>query len=193
MPPWKPDGDSPTFVDERRLTDAQIVLIDRWMRAGAPEGADDDLPRPPVAVGGWLWGRPDIVIALPTYTLRADGPDVFRNFVVAVPGRDMKFVKALQFRPRSQGVHHANIRVDLTGKDKTVTMFQSLVSAMLNVMIGNDGSCINVAIADGNKWLVTYPLGSNVSGGSAAWVTGDPIHNTLDAYDNGLFCAPHRQ
>ena len=114
MPPWKPDGDSPTFVDERRLTDAQIGLIDRWVRAGAPEGAHDDLPRPPVAVGGWLWGRPDLVIALPTYTLRADGPDVFRNFVVAVPGRDVKFVKALQFRPRSQGVHHANIRVDLT-------------------------------------------------------------------------------
>jgi hypothetical protein len=79
-----------------------------------------------------------------------------------------------------------------TGKDKTVTMFQSLVSAMLNVMIGNDGSCINVAIAQGNAWLATYPLGSNVAGGSAAWAAGDPIHNTLDAYDNGLLCAPHR-
>jgi hypothetical protein len=79
-----------------------------------------------------------------------------------------------------------------TGKDKTVTMFQSLVSAMLNVMIGNDGSCINAAIAQGNAWLATYPLGSNVAGGSAAWAAGDPIHNTLDAYDNGLLCAPHR-
>jgi len=80
-----------------------------------------------------------------------------------------------------------------TGKDKTVTMFQSLVSAMLSVMIGNDGSCINAAIAQGNAWLATYPLGSNVGGGSAAWAAGDPIHNTLDAYDNGLLCAPHRQ
>jgi hypothetical protein len=79
-----------------------------------------------------------------------------------------------------------------TGKDKTVTMFQSLVSAMLNVMIGNDGSCINAAIAQGNAWLATYPLGSNVAGGSAAWAAGNPIHNTLDAYDNGLLCAPHR-
>jgi hypothetical protein len=80
-----------------------------------------------------------------------------------------------------------------TGKDKTVTMFQSLVSAMLSVMIGNDGSCINTSIAQGNAWLMTYPLGSNVAGGSQAWASGDPIHNTLDAYDNGLLCAPHRQ
>jgi len=80
-----------------------------------------------------------------------------------------------------------------TGKDKTVTMFQSLVSAMLNVMIGNDGSCINAAIAQGNAWLASYPLGSNVAGGSGAWAAGDPIHIALDAYDNGLLCAPHRQ
>ena len=80
-----------------------------------------------------------------------------------------------------------------TGKDKTITMFQSLVSAMLSVTIGNDGSCINAAIAQGNAWLGTYGLGSNVGGGSAAWAIGDPIHNTLDAYDNGLLCAPHRQ
>jgi hypothetical protein len=80
-----------------------------------------------------------------------------------------------------------------TGKDKTVTMFQSLLSAMLSVGIGNDGSCISSAIAQGNAWLMSNPLGSNVAGGSAAWAVGDPIHITLDAYDNGLLCAPHRQ
>jgi hypothetical protein len=80
-----------------------------------------------------------------------------------------------------------------TGKDKTVTMFQSLLSAILSVASGNDGSCISAAITQGNNWLMAYPLGSNVGGGSAAWTVGDPIHNTLDAYDNGLLCAPHRQ
>ncbi|HEY2904897.1 MAG TPA: hypothetical protein VGJ29_03295 [Vicinamibacterales bacterium] len=81
-----------------------------------------------------------------------------------------------------------------TGKDKTVTMFQSLLSAMLSAgVVGNDGSCISASITQGNNWLMTYPLGSNVAGGSAAWTVGDPIHITLDAYDNGLLCAPHRQ
>jgi hypothetical protein len=79
-----------------------------------------------------------------------------------------------------------------TGKDKTVTMFQSLLSAMLSVAVGNDGSCINTSITQGNTWLATYPLGSNVAGSSYAWSIGQPIQQTLDAYDNGLLCAPHR-
>jgi hypothetical protein len=80
------------------------------------------------------------------------------------------------------------------GKDKTTTMFSSLVPAMLNVMIGNDGSCVTGAIADGNAWMALYgPVGSNVAASSPAWLAGEPIHQTLDAYNNGLLCAPHRQ
>jgi len=79
------------------------------------------------------------------------------------------------------------------GKDKTTTMFSSLVPAMLNILIGNDGSCVSSAIAAGNAWLAANPLGSGVAGGSAAWAAGEPTHMTLDAYNNGLLCAPHRQ
>jgi hypothetical protein len=80
------------------------------------------------------------------------------------------------------------------GKDKTTTMFSSLVPAMLNVLIGNDGSCVNAAIAAGNAWMAAYgPVGSNVAGSSSAWSIGEPTHITLDGYNNGLLCAPHRQ
>jgi tetratricopeptide (TPR) repeat protein len=114
MPPWKPDGDSPRFAGARRLGDRDIAVIDRWVRAGAPEGRREDLPRPPPPTGGWLWGEPDLVLALPAYSLRGDGADVFRNFVVTVPGRGARYVRAFQFRPRSRAVHHANVRVDPT-------------------------------------------------------------------------------
>jgi len=61
-------------------------------------------------------------------------------------------------------------------------------------MIGNDGSCVNSATAAGNAWFATYgPVGSGIAGGSAAWAAGEPTHQTLDAYNNGLLCAPHRQ
>jgi len=80
------------------------------------------------------------------------------------------------------------------GKDKTTTMFSSLVPAMLNRLIGNDTSCVNATIAAANAWMATYgPVGSGVAGGSAAWAAGEPLHQTLDAYNNGLLCAPHRQ
>jgi hypothetical protein len=79
------------------------------------------------------------------------------------------------------------------GKDKTVTMFSSLVPAMLNVMIGNDASCIASTIADANAWLATYGLGTNVPASSAAWAAGEPLHIQMDNYNNGRLCAPHRQ
>ena len=59
------------------------------------------------------------------------------------------------------------------GKDKTTTMFSSLVPAMLNVCIGNDGSCVTSTIAAANTWMATYgPVGSNVAASSYAWTHG---------------------
>jgi hypothetical protein len=79
------------------------------------------------------------------------------------------------------------------GKDKTTTMFASLVSAELSIMEGNVGSCVSDTITAADAWMAQYPVGSNVAGGSAAWQIGQPLQNTLDEYDNGLLCAPHRQ
>jgi len=80
-----------------------------------------------------------------------------------------------------------------TGSDKTVTMFSSLVPAMLNVLIGNDASCVATAIEAGNNWMATYgPVGSGVRASSLAWKLGEPIHRAMDNYNNGMLCAPHR-
>jgi len=80
------------------------------------------------------------------------------------------------------------------GKDKTTTMFSSLVPAMLNVMVGNDESCVATTIAAANAWMATYgPVGSGVAASSDAWAEGEPLHSHLDNYNNGRLCAPHRQ
>ena len=79
------------------------------------------------------------------------------------------------------------------GKDKSTTMFSSLVPAMLNVLIGNDDSCVAPTIAAADSWMETYPVGSNVAASSSAWAAGEPLHITLDHYNNGRLCAPHRQ
>ena len=72
-------------------------------------------------------------------------------------------------------------------------MFSSLVPAMLNVMIGNDPGCVASTITSANAWMATYgPVGSNVAASSYAWSVGEPLHKQMDAYNNGLLCAPHR-
>jgi hypothetical protein len=80
------------------------------------------------------------------------------------------------------------------GKDRTLTMFSSLVPAKLNVLIGNDGSCVASTIASADEWMQAYgPVGSNVHAASLAWKLGEPFHRQLDNYNNGMLCAPHRE
>jgi tetratricopeptide (TPR) repeat protein len=113
MPPWKPGGERGVFVGDRRLTDREIALIGEWASAGAPEGSRTG-PLDPARRSGWQLGVPDVVVTLPEYTLPPEGLDVFRNFVVSVPGRGTRYVRGLEFRASSVAVHHANIRIDRT-------------------------------------------------------------------------------
>jgi len=115
MPPWKPEAEGGPFVGERRLSDRELDTFKRWVDDGSVEGPRSALPPlPKTSEGGWQLGTPDVVLTLAPYTLAADGPDTFRNFVVTVPGTATLWVRGLEFRPRTRGVHHANIRVDPT-------------------------------------------------------------------------------
>ena len=58
------------------------------------------------------------------------------------------------------------------GKDKTTTMFSSLVPAMLNVLIGNDGSCVNSTIAAADNWMATLRTRWQQRGGVELRVDG---------------------
>lgn len=79
--------------------------------------------------------------------------------------------------------------------DKTFTMFPALVAAKLNVLIGNDDSCIADVITAADEWMATYgPVGSGVKAGGkdSPWREGEPLYETLDDYNNGDLCAPSR-
>src|SRR5262249_30265238 len=117
MPPWKPEPGKGEFEGARRLTDAELALIQEWIANGAPEG-----PRSignqhlAISSSAWQLGTPDLVVTMPQpYTVRADGGDVFRTFVVPIPTARPRFVKAMEFHPgNAPVVHHANIGVDRT-------------------------------------------------------------------------------
>ena len=87
----------------RRASSAPMIrpLVTSSMPIAGPTSRED---RP----------RPDVVVQLPAYRLRADGADVFRNFVVPVPLTGPRYVRGVEFRPHGRAVHHANIRVDPT-------------------------------------------------------------------------------
>jgi tetratricopeptide (TPR) repeat protein len=116
MPPWKPEGPRGQFLDDRSLTPEQIDTIQAWVEQGGAEGAPSDLPPLPAYAQGWQLGTPDLVVTMPeAYTLRPDGADLFRTFVLPIPTARARYVQAIEFRPgNGRGVHHANIGVDRT-------------------------------------------------------------------------------
>ncbi len=114
MPPWLPAPGFGNFAGERRLTEAQIATIEQWVRAGAPEGSAADPPPLPVFTPGWQLGPPDLVItADKPFSLPADGPDLFWNFILSPAVRETRQVKAIEIRPGNvRAVHHANLQID---------------------------------------------------------------------------------
>ena len=119
MPPWPPEPGYGEFVGERRLGDDQIALLQRWVREGTLEGPPSAAPAPPRFTEGWQLGPPDLVVEMgETYTVPAEGVDVFRNFVLPVPMSkgSTRYVRALELRPGDKKVvHHANVLLDSSG------------------------------------------------------------------------------
>lgn len=120
MPPWLPEPGYGVFAGERRLSEAQIDVIQRWVAEGGREGNVADAPRRPQWIEGWQLGKPDLVVSMAQpYELAAAGPDVYRNFVVPVPLTKRRFVRAAEFRPGNPGiVHHAFIKIDRSGESR---------------------------------------------------------------------------
>src|SRR5476649_2132839 len=66
MPPWLPEKLPETghadFLEERRLTDAQIQSIQDWVKQGTPPGSASHAPQPPKFTSEWTLGTPDLIL-----------------------------------------------------------------------------------------------------------------------------------
>lgn len=115
MPPWLPEPASPEFMGVRRLTDAEIDVLQRWHAAGAPEGDATAAPAPPAFTANWQLGAPDALATMATpYVLAPGTRDITRNVVLRVAVPATRFVRAVEFRTGGAPIHHAVIRVDPT-------------------------------------------------------------------------------
>ncbi len=117
MPPWKAEAGFGTHAGARHLSDAELKTLADWADGGAPEGDLKDLPRTPTFPEGWQLGEPDLVLKMPEpYTVPADGPDVYRCFVIPIPIDGDRTVSAVEFRPGNRRVvHHAAFYLDDKG------------------------------------------------------------------------------
>ncbi len=114
MPPWLPASGDFKFVDELRLSDAQLATILKWVEQGGVEGAPGDLPAVPKFAEGWQMGTPDLVVkAEKPYLLPASGTDQYWNFIFRTPVTETRWLRGIEVRPGDKRVvHHANVLVD---------------------------------------------------------------------------------
>jgi len=122
MPPWHAIGGDIPLVGDRRLEESEVALFSKWIEAGRPEGDPADMPPPRDFPSGWQLGEPDLILTMDeAYELSADGPDIYRNFVLPTGLLTEKHIKAIEFRPSSpEVVHHALFYVDTKGRAREV-------------------------------------------------------------------------
>ncbi|MDF1824236.1 MAG: hypothetical protein P1U68_06320 [Verrucomicrobiales bacterium] len=122
MPPWHASIEHVPFHDIRRLEKEEIERFGNWVTAGKPEGDPADAPPIPDFPEGWQLGEPDLVVTMAkAYEVPADGPDIYRNFVLPLDLPEDKWVKAVELRPSARSVlHHSLLFLDDSGTARSL-------------------------------------------------------------------------
>ncbi|MEZ6109902.1 MAG: redoxin domain-containing protein [Pirellulaceae bacterium] len=117
MPPWIPHPGHEKFVGQRWMTERELSLLKQWAESGRDRGDEDDLPPMPQFAEGWRLGEPDLVVKMPQpFTVYANGPDLFQNFVIPIDIPSDRMVAAIEFHPGNKRVvHHSVLFLDSNG------------------------------------------------------------------------------
>jgi mono/diheme cytochrome c family protein len=114
MPPWQPEPGYGEFLNDRRLSEAEITTIATWANQGSPEGPPRDLPPRPQYPDGWQLGKPDLTLTMTEpFEVRANSAEAYRCFVLPAALPADRYLRAVELRPgRSGVVHHAIVVED---------------------------------------------------------------------------------
>ena len=132
MPPWLPHESDHAFLNDRSLTDTEKQQLHAWLTSGSPletasvgqnetagprETSAEKSPQTSPSTSTWLLGKPDLILNLKqAFQLRADGKELFWNFVLPIPVSGKKYVEAVEVQPgNSAAVHHIVGLIDRTG------------------------------------------------------------------------------
>lgn len=163
MPPWKAEPTWAAFRDERRLTAAQIALIQKWVADGMPQGDPAKEPSLPIFPEGWTLGTPDLILEMPkAYAVPADGADIYQNFVVQTGLTEEKYIRAIEIKSTARAaLHHVLFFTDTTGGAR----LQEAANLAATGQPGFPGFGSILVLAAGDP-------SSAIAGGLGGWVPG---------------------
>jgi hypothetical protein len=108
MPPWFADPHVGKFTNDRTMPQAEIDTLAAWADAGAPAGDTQNAPPPRRFDEGWVIGKPDLVIEMPSeWDVPASGIIEYTYFIVPTGFTEDKWVQMAEARPGNRRlVHH---------------------------------------------------------------------------------------
>jgi len=106
MPPWFADPHFGQFLNDRRLSDADVKTLVTWVDGGAPEGDPKDKPLPIRWREGWNI-RPDVILqTTKPMTVPATGTLQYTYIVIPTGFTKDTWVTAAEIRPTARSVVH---------------------------------------------------------------------------------------
>ncbi|MFN0119773.1 MAG: hypothetical protein ACKV2V_04650, partial [Blastocatellia bacterium] len=113
MPPFHAAGPIGRYVDDPRLTEAEIETIRAWVAGGAVKGNSADLPAPKTWSDTWRNGAPDLIVSLPKpYVVKPSKEDQYVFILTDYVLPEETWVRGVEIRAGNRKVvHHANIHL----------------------------------------------------------------------------------
>jgi hypothetical protein len=107
MPPWFANPEHGEFVEDPRLTDEQIELLARWVKAGAPAGDLSTAPAQPSFSTDWEIGKPDVVFTAEPFQVTDEMEDHYQWLQVENTLDQDRWIESFEVRPGFvSAVHH---------------------------------------------------------------------------------------
>lgn len=118
MPPWHADPAHNRFSNDFSITPAEQAKLAAWLTAGAPRGTGaDPLEQVPPPVPEWPLGQPDVIIRIPTQSIRATGQMPYKYPTLANPISTNVWLRAAVVKPGNRGVVHHALVFNSTNRD----------------------------------------------------------------------------
>ena len=118
MPPWFANPEHGDFVEDSRLTDEQITLLQNWVAAGAPAGDLANAPEPPEFSSEWQIGEPDVTLTMEPFQVTDDMEDHYEWVQVTNPLDEDRWIQEIEIRPTFMaGAHHNLTYIGPPGAD----------------------------------------------------------------------------
>lgn len=163
MPPTYARGGHDEFsIGGGPLTDEELVILQRWVQAGAPEGNPTHLA-PLSPIGAWQLGKPDAILKPRShYELPEEGRPYWRTTVIPLGGLKGKKVRAFEIRvDQPQALRSAILAI---GRD-----------GLLGTRRANEGFTTGGSLdIDAKKYIGTW------AAGYPAWQLPQGVAMTLD-------------